>query len=90
MAFPLYISTDIGNSIARTYDMFFSTPNDLKYTNTGLLFGQRLLEESFYIKPSNDKLTTNLNNYIQSCVVERNMIKGSNSFDQLMNNKVIN
>lgn len=87
VAFPLYISTDIGNSIARTYDMFFSTPNDLKYTNTGLLFGQRLLEESFYIKPSNDKLTTNLNNYIQSCVVERNMIKGSNSFDQLMNNK---
>lgn len=87
VAFPLYLSTNIGNSIARTYDMFFSTPNDVKYTQTGLLFGQRLLEESFYIKPSNDKLTTNLNNYIQSCVVERNMIKGSNSFDDLMNNQ---
>lgn len=87
VAFPLYLSTNIGNSIARTYDMFFSTPNDVKYTHTGLLFGQRLLEESFYIKPSNDKLTTNLNNYIQSCVVERNMIKGSNSFDDLMNNQ---
>ncbi|MEY8874607.1 conjugal transfer protein TraG N-terminal domain-containing protein [Haemophilus sp. SZY H52] len=87
VAFPLYLATNIGNSIARTYDMFFSTPNDLKYTNTGLLFGQRLLEESFYIKPSNAKLATNLNNYIQSCVVERNMIKGSNSFDDLMNNK---
>lgn len=87
VAFPLYLSTNIGNSIARTYDMFFSTPNDVKYTHTGLLFGQRLLEESFYIKPSNDKLATNLNNYIQSCVVERNMIKGSNSFDDLMNNQ---
>lgn len=87
VAFPLYLSTNIGNSIAQTYDMFFSTPNDVKYTHTGLLFGQRLLEESFYIKPSNDKLTTNLNNYIQSCVVERNMIKGSNSFDDLMNNQ---
>ena len=87
VAFPLYLSTDIGNTIARTYDMFFSTPDDVKYTHTGLLFGQRLLEESFYIKPSNDKLTTNLNNYIQSCVVERNMIKGSNSFDDLMNNQ---
>lgn len=87
VAFPLYLSTNIGNSIARTYDMFFSTPNDVKYTQTGLLFGQRLLEESFYIKPSNDKLTTNLNNYIQSCVVERNMIKGSNSFDDLMNDQ---
>lgn len=87
VAFPLYLSTDIGNTIARTYDMFFSTPDDVKYTHTGLLFGQRLLEESFYIKPSNDKLATNLNNYIQSCVVERNMIKGSNSFDDLMNNQ---
>jgi len=87
VAFPLYLSTNIGNSIARTYDMFFSTPNDVKYTHTGLLFGQRLLEESFYIKPSNDKLATNLNNYIQSCVVERNMIKGSNNFEQLMDNK---
>ena len=87
VAFPLFLSTNIGNSIARTYDMFFSTPNDLKYTQTGLLFGQRLLEESFYIKPTNDKLGTNLNNYIQSCVVERNMIKGSNTFDELMNNK---
>ena len=87
VAFPLYLSTEIGNSIARTYDMFFSTPNDVKYTHTGLLFGQRLLEESFYMKPSNDKLATNLNNYIQSCVIERNMIKGSNNFEQLMNNK---
>lgn len=87
VAFPLYLSTDIGNTIAQTYDMFFSTPDDVKYTHTGLLFGQRLLEESFYIKPSNDKLATNLNNYIQSCVVERNMIKGSNNFEQLMNNK---
>lgn len=87
VAFPLYLSTNIGNSIAQTYDMFFSTPNDVKYTHTGLLFGQRLLEESFYIKPSNDKLATNLNNYIQSCVVERNMIKGSNNFEQLMDNK---
>lgn len=87
VAFPLFLSTNIGNSIARTYDMFFSTPNDLKYTQTGLLFGQRLLEESFYIKPTNDKLGTNLNNYIQSCVIERNMIKGSNTFDELMNNK---
>ena len=87
VAFPLFLSTNIGNSIARTYDMFFSTPNDLKYTQTGLLFGQRLLEESFYIKPTNDKLGTNLNNCIQSCVVERNMINGANTFDELMNNK---
>lgn len=87
VAFPLYLSTKVGYSIAQTYDSFFSSPADLQYTKTGLLFGQRLLEESFYMKPSNDKLSTNLNNYIKSCVIERNMIKGANSFDELMNNK---
>ena len=86
VAFPLYLSTKIGYSIAQTYDLFFSSPADVQYTKTGLLFGQRLLEESFYMKPSNDTLSTNLNNYIKSCVIERNMIKGAN-FDELMNNK---
>jgi conjugal transfer mating pair stabilization len=87
VALPLYLSTKIGYSIAQTYDLFFHSPSDVKYTNTGLLFGQRLLEESFYVKPSNDRLTSNINNYIQSCVIERNMIKGGGSFESLMKNE---
>lgn len=87
VALPLYLTAKVGYSIARTYDLFFSSPSDVKYTNTGLLFGQRLLEESFYVKPSNDRLTSNINNYIQSCVIERNMIKGGSSFESLMKNE---
>lgn len=87
VALPLYLSTKIGYSIAQTYDLFFHSPSDVKYTNTGLLFGQRLLEESFYVKPSNDRLTSNINNYIQSCVIERNMIKSGGSFESLMKNE---
>ena len=87
VALPLYLSTKIGYSIAQTYDLFFHSPSDVRYTNTGLLFGQRLLEESFYVKPSNDRLTSNINNYIQSCVIERNMIKGGGSFESLMKNE---
>ena len=89
VALPLYLSTKIGYSIAQTYDLFFHSPSDVKYTNTGLLFGQRLLEESFYVKPSNDRLTSNINNYIQSCVIERNMIKGGGSFESLMKNEEV-
>lgn len=87
VALPLYLSTKIGYSIAQTYDLFFHSPSDVRYTNTGLLFGQRLLEESFYVKPSNDRLISNINNYIQSCVIERNMIKGGGSFESLMKNE---
>lgn len=87
VAFPLYFTTKIGYAIAQTYDTFFSQPNDVQYTKTGLLFGQRLLEESFYLRPSDKILANNLNHYIQSCVVERNMIKGANTFEALMDNK---
>ena len=87
VALPLYLSTNIGYSIAQTYDLFFHSPDDVKYSKTGLLFGQRLLEESFYIKPSSDELKNNINNYVQSCVIERNMIKGQNSFESLVKNK---
>ena len=87
VALPLYLTTKVGYSIAQTYDLFFHSPSDVKYTNTGLLFGQRLLEESFYVKPSNDRLTSNINNYIQSCVIERNMIKSGGSFESLMKNE---
>ncbi|GJI56967.1 conjugal transfer protein TraG [Rodentibacter sp. JRC1] len=89
VAFPLYLSTKVGYAIAQTYDLFFSSPADVQYTKTGLLFGQRLLGESFYLKPSDETLSSNLNHYIQSCVIERNMIKGSNSFNALMNNKAL-
>lgn len=87
VALPLYLSTNIGYSIAQTYDLFFHSVDDVKYSKTGLLFGQRLLEESFYIKPSSDELKNNINNYVQSCVIERNMIKGQNSFESLVKNK---
>lgn len=74
VAYPLYMVTNIGNSIARTYDTFFSQPEDIQYSKTGLLFGQRLLEESFYLAPSDSELDANLNNYIKSCVIERQLI----------------
>ncbi|MDO9767940.1 conjugal transfer protein TraG N-terminal domain-containing protein [Glaesserella parasuis] len=74
VAYPLYMVTNIGNSIARTYDTFFSQPEDIQYSKTGLLFGQRLLEESFYLTPSDSELDANLNNYIKSCVIERQLI----------------
>lgn len=74
VAYPLYMVTNIGNSVARKYDTFFSQPQDIQYSKTGLLFGQRLLEESFYLTPTDAELDSNLQNYIKSCVIERQLI----------------
>lgn len=74
VAFPLYITTSIGTGIARTYDTFFAQPRDVQYSQTGLLFGQRLMEESFYLEPDKDVLHENLGKYAARCIAERKLI----------------
>lgn len=74
VAFPIYLATLTGNAVARTYDAFLAQPDDLQYTQTGLLFGQRLLEHSFDIVPPSSELASNISNYVKTCLIERNMI----------------
>lgn len=74
VALPIYFTTLVGNSIARTYDTFLAQPEDLQYSKTGLLFGQRLLENSFDIVPPTPELASNITEFVKICLIERNMI----------------
>lgn len=74
IAFPIYLTTLVGNSIARTYDTFLAQPDGLQYSKTGLLFGQRLLEQSFDVVVPSPEVASNINNYVTQCLIERNMI----------------
>lgn len=84
VAFPIYFTTMIGNAIARTYDTFLAQPDDLQYTQTGLLFGQRLLEHSFDTGSPSPELASNINNFVKQCLIERNMISKEFSWSSLM------
>ncbi|MFC1040023.1 conjugal transfer protein TraG N-terminal domain-containing protein [Pasteurella multocida] len=84
VALPFYLSTDIGNGLARTYDMFFAQPDELQYTKTGLLFGQRLIDDSFYLSSSSGEINQNLGNYTKSCLVPDIQLNQKYTFDSLL------
>lgn len=74
VALPMYFTTLVGNAIARTYDTLLAQPEDVQYSKTGLLFGQRLMEHSISITPNEPHTVSNLNNYMKFCIIERNVI----------------
>lgn len=69
IAAPFYIFSLGGNALAEMYDKFLSQPNDVRYTNTGMLFGQRLLDSSFNMIPKDARFQANMANFVESCVI---------------------
>lgn len=69
IAAPFYIFSLGGNALAEMYDKFLSQPNDVRYTNTGMLFGQRLLDSSFNMTPKDSRFQGNMANFVESCVI---------------------
>lgn len=78
VAVPFNIVTSFGYSIASFYDTFFHQPNELQYTKTGLLFGARLMDDSFYLLPSSSEMNGNLSNLMKSCIVPALQLKYNN------------
>lgn len=74
VALPIYFTTLVGNAIARSYDTLLAQPEDIQYSRTGLLFGQRLMDHSMGITPNEPNISSNLNNYMKFCLIERNVI----------------
>lgn len=74
VALPIYFTTLVGNAIARSYDTLLAQPEDIQYSKTGLLFGQRLMDHSMDIVPNEPHIASNLNNYMKFCLIERNVI----------------
>lgn len=87
VALPFYLFSLGGNSLAQMYDKFFSQPNDLQYTKTGLLFGQRLLEDTFYLKSSSEEFNINIDKFIKSCTIPDIQLNHKYTFQQLGSEK---
>ncbi|WP_208614874.1 conjugal transfer protein TraG N-terminal domain-containing protein, partial [Xenorhabdus ishibashii] len=69
LAIPFWLLTEIGNGTARMYDNFFSQPNELQYTKTGLLFGQKLLQDSYTLGIKNPEFNMNFGSYTNNCII---------------------
>ncbi|MBT0513752.1 conjugal transfer mating pair stabilization protein TraG [Morganella morganii subsp. morganii] len=89
LAAPFWLITSIGNGTARMYDTFFAQPDELQYTKTGLLFGQKLLQDSYTLGIRDPEFNMNFGDYTNNCIVPDMQLNNKYSVSDLFNdNKV--
>ncbi|EPE2780707.1 conjugal transfer mating-pair stabilization protein TraG [Morganella morganii] len=89
LAAPFWLVTSIGNGTARMYDTFFAQPDELQYTRTGLLFGQKLLQDSYTLGIRDPEFNMNFGDYTNNCIVPDMQLNNKYSVSDLFNdNKV--
>ncbi|MDO9831652.1 conjugal transfer protein TraG N-terminal domain-containing protein [Glaesserella parasuis] len=83
VAAPFYLFSLGGNALSQMYDTFLAQPNDLQYTKTGLLFGQRLLDDSFNLSPASGEFNSNIGHFVEQCVIPDIQLNRKYTFEQL-------
>lgn len=78
-------TSNLGKSITELVEQSFSTPDDLKYQKTGMMFGSDILEKAKTFKITNRNFKENMRNFVGQCVKYDIMLNQKYSFDDLRN-----
>lgn len=81
--------TTVGFGLAQSYDALLSMPNDLQYTQTGALFGSRLIQAATSFRIIDPELKEEMNEYFRVCVVGDIRINRKYSVGDLAHSKDI-
>ncbi|MEN4051957.1 conjugal transfer mating-pair stabilization protein TraG [Serratia marcescens] len=84
LAVPLYLLTGIGYSLATTYEDFFHFPDERSYSKTGMMFGSRLLQDSFVMAATDPELQSNFNEYVKNCIIPDAQLNHKFSLEAVM------
>ncbi|MFQ5469731.1 MAG: conjugal transfer protein TraG N-terminal domain-containing protein [Gammaproteobacteria bacterium] len=68
VGFTASIASNVGDWMARTFESVLTLPNDLQYSNNGLLFGSNLLRASTQFEITDSRLAGNISEFMQQCV----------------------
>jgi conjugal transfer mating pair stabilization protein TraG len=80
--FASYFSS-AGKYITEQVEKNFSTPDDLSYQKTGMMFGSNILEKARTFRITNTNLRENMRNFVGQCVKYDIMLNGKYTFDDL-------
>lgn len=75
----------MGKVLTETIEQNFSLVDDLKYQQSGMLFGSHILEEAKSFKIVNRNFKENMRNFVGQCVKYDIMLNQKYSFDDLRN-----
>ena len=68
LALPATLSSQIGDKITSEFETVFSLPNDMKYSENGMIFGLKLMNAATKVTIGNGATRENLNNFIKRCI----------------------
>lgn len=89
LATPLWLLTGIGHSAAIFYDDFFHLPESVAYSKTGLMFGQKLMQESLTFHSHSPEINANFSEYVKNCVIPDIQLNHKYSLSQLLHTRDI-
>ncbi|MBF0206923.1 MAG: conjugal transfer protein TraG N-terminal domain-containing protein [Oligoflexia bacterium] len=75
-----------GDWLTRSFETVFSLPNEIKYSENGLLFAQTLVEESTRFEITTARVSSNLTDFWKSCVYY-DIFLGRYSWDDILKEK---
>lgn len=58
----------IGNGMAELFDQAFALPNDQNYSETGFLFGNKVLRDASKLKISDREFSSNMSEFVNQCM----------------------
>ncbi|HGM6879005.1 TPA: conjugal transfer mating-pair stabilization protein TraG [Serratia marcescens] len=84
LAVPLYLLTGLGYTLATTYEDFFHFPDERSYSKTGMMFGSRLIQDSFVMAATDLELQSNFNEYVKNCIIPDAQLNHKYSLEAVM------
>lgn len=85
LAIGANILTRIGFGLGESFDMLFSMPDDLKYTQTGMLFASKLMKDMHQQQITDSSLKGEFSEYFKNCIVGDVRLLHRYSFSDLKN-----
>jgi len=86
---PVGILEAMGAGITSLFEQAFSTVSSMPYKDYGLIFGQRLVQESRNWRIGNPEFARNMNTFIKRCIVLEAMIGSRFTPDDVFDSKDI-
>lgn len=88
IAVPASFISTIGDWATRSFETFFALPNDIKYSENGMLMASRLVESANQWYPADSRFAENLQNFMGDCV-QYGILVGWFSWSEMLNSNDI-
>lgn len=82
------LSSKLSDRVTQTFEFFFHSPNDMDYSQTGMIMGAKLFLSASHIKITDPQFNANMQKFMQQCVFY-DVMYGRYTLQQLNSSKDI-